>query len=99
MIRDDIVAFQRKVGPNGSIGEIDVETNNIIIEVTSSPKGKLPQITKCLSDKNINPAGKKVILYAPNCGKFAIRDIIRAGAFVAQNEAELLALIASLGGP
>ena len=94
-----MVSFQRKVGPNGSIGDIDVETSSAIIEVTVMKRDKLGQIQKLMSNRDINPTGKPVILYAPSYGKFSTRDIINAGAYVAKTESELKNLLNSLRRP
>lgn len=64
----DLVSFKRKVydASGTEIGEIDIETSNAIIEVTSGKQGKLQQLTKELSNPLMNPEHKKIILYAPN---------------------------------
>lgn len=74
-----------KFGDNGSIGEIDFQVNSAIIEVTESKKGKLSQIKKLISNKTMNPNGKRVILYAPNYNNTASKDIENAGAEVIKN--------------
>ena len=51
-VEDDVIDFNRKVGPNGATGEVDVETRKAIIEVTTRRTGKAKQINKLLS----NPA-------------------------------------------
>lgn len=96
-VRNQIVSFQRKIPPKtGSIGEIDIELADLMIEVTVATKGKLAQIKNYISLKEINPLGKKIILYAPNYGWRAARDIKNAGAHVARTKSELLDLITEL---
>jgi hypothetical protein len=91
-----IEQFQAEVGTNGSIGELDVVTDRAIIEVTTSPSGKLAQITKLLTNTQMNPLGKPVILYAPNYGGAAGTAITSTGAYVARSMAELLQILAGL---
>ncbi len=90
--------FQTEVGPNGSIGEKDIETSEAIIETTVSPSGKLSQVTKLMSNPEMNPSGKPVILYAPNYGGAATNSITQGGAYVAKNMQELTDLLRMLGG-
>jgi len=95
-VADDLVDFNRKVGPNGAIGEVDVETRRAIIEVTTRRTGKLKQIQKLLSHPGMNPSGKSVILFAPNYGRTATQDIIDAGAIVVRTREELLRVLTTL---
>jgi len=44
----DLVSFNKTVGLNGEIGEIDVETSNAIIEVTTQTARKLKQVQKLI---------------------------------------------------
>jgi hypothetical protein len=97
-VKDDVVSFQRKIGPNGSIGEIDVETSKAIIEVTISRLGKAHQIRERLTNPRINPEGKPVILFAPNYTQNAAQHIIGLGAHIAHTKEELLDLLRKLGG-
>jgi hypothetical protein len=95
-IAGDLVDFNRKVGPHGATGEVDVETSRAIIEVTTRRTGKLKQIQKLLSHPDMNPSGKPVILFAPNYGHRATADIINAGAIVVRTQEELLRVLATL---
>jgi hypothetical protein len=94
----EITNFQKAVGPNGSIGEIDVETPQAIIETTVSASGKLSQISKLIGNPEMNPLSKPVILYAPNYGNTAAGDITEAGAHVVRNLGDLTTLLGQLGG-
>jgi hypothetical protein len=94
----DLVAFDKKIGPNGSIGQIDTETTNAIIEATIRPKGKLDQIKGFISNPNLNPSGKPVILYAPNYRVTPEKDITSVGGYVVRTQEELLNLLKRLGG-
>ncbi len=85
------------MGINGSIGEIDVETANVIIEVTTQTSRKLKQIKKLRSNLDLNPLSKAVILYAPNYKLTAAQDIINVGAYVVRTLDELLEFMSIVG--
>ena len=93
-----VTKFQQKVTTNRVIGDIDVETPQAIIETTTSPAGKLGQITKLLNNTDMNPTAKPVILYAPNYGGTASRDIVNARAYVVKNMNDLTTLLGQLPG-
>ena len=93
----NLVSFNKAVGIKGEIGEIDVETDQAIIEVTIQTSRKLKQIQKLISNVDLNPLGKPVILYAPNYKLTPAQDIINAGAYVVRNQDELLELLSTLG--
>lgn len=95
-IEDDVIDFNRKVGPNGATGEVDVETHKAIIEVTTRRTGKSKQIHKLLSNLDMNPSRKPVILFAPNYGRTATKTITDAGAMVVRTIEELLAILSTL---
>ncbi|WNZ24530.1 hypothetical protein HJG54_17840 [Leptolyngbya sp. NK1-12] len=95
----DVINFQKKFGPNGSLGEVDVETPTAILEMTVGSSGKLSQIRGLLTDSIRNSLSKPVILYAPNYGNTAGQDIINAGAYVVRTEQELIQLLTQLGQP
>ena len=92
----DLVDFNKKVGPEGAIGEVDVETGKAIIEVTTRRSGKSRQIRKLLADPVMNPAGKAVILFAPNYGLHATRNIAELGVVVVRTIEELLGVLLRL---
>lgn len=76
------------------LGEIDFEVPQAIIEATVSPKDKLSQITKYINNPSLfNPSGKPIILFAPNYGHTAARDIEGVGALVVRDFADLIALV------
>ena len=95
-VGNDLVDFNRKVGPSGATGEVDVETSKAIIEVTTRHTGKSKQVKKLLSNRDMNPLGKPVILFAPNYGHTATRTITATGAIVVRTEQELLAVLSKL---
>ena len=95
-VEDDLVDFNRKVGPDSSIGEVDVETHKAIIEVTTRRAGKSKQIRKLLANPEMNPAQKPVILFAPHYGARATTTITGTGAIVVRTEEELLEVLATL---
>ncbi len=92
-LRDEIRSFNKKVPPHG---ELDVELDDIIVEVTSKKSGKLSQIQKYLSNSSLNPLGKKIILYSEDYNWRAKADILREGGFVASNKEELFQIIKQL---
>jgi hypothetical protein len=94
----NVTDFNTKIGPNGSIGEIDVATDQVIIEVTTRPRGKLSQIKRSITDEQMNPADKRVILYAPNYQHRAERDITEAGSEVVRSLPDLLKRMRELSG-
>ena len=93
-----IVSFNKQFGPNGSIGEIDIETGRTIIEVTTAPARKGRQIDKLTTDAQMNPDAKAVVLYAPNYGAKAGQAILQKGAYVTRTLEQLLDLICRLEG-
>lgn len=92
-----LVSFNKQVGVNGEIGEIDVETSQAIIEVTTQTSRKLKQIQKLICDPYLNPFSKSVIVYAPNYKFTPSQDIINAGATVVYIEQELIESLLNLG--
>ena len=95
-VEADLVDFNRKVGPEGAIGEVDVETSKAIIEITTRRSGKSRQIRKLLADPTMNPVGKPVILFAPNYGPRATRNISDLGVVVVCTVEELLGVLLQL---
>lgn len=101
-IRPYIVSFQREVIiPSGrTIGEIDVETNNFMIEIKSGhPKYiKEEQILRLAHDHTMNPNDKPVIIYSPrrwsrertrnfeNLGAIIIHDLDTLEEFLHDND-------------
>ncbi|HJQ24579.1 MAG TPA: RHS repeat-associated core domain-containing protein, partial [Blastocatellia bacterium] len=55
-------------------GEIDIETANAIIEVTTSSGGKLEQLKRLIASPRMNPSGKPVIVFSRNLSPFAGQD-------------------------
>ena len=92
----DLVDFNRKVGPAGAIGEVDVETSKASIEVTTRRSGKSRQMRKLLAIPAMNPAGKPVILFAPNYGPHATRNISELGVVVVRTIEELRGVLLQL---
>lgn len=93
-----IVSFNKQVGPNGSVSEIDIETGKAIIQVTTTPARKGRQIDKLMTDAQMNPDAKAVILYAPSYGAKAGQAILQKGAYVARSLEQLLNLTRRLEG-
>jgi len=79
-----VTSFQRSVVEGGlEIAKTDVETGKTIVEVTggTSPR-KLQQIIKYITNKAVNPEGKRVVVFGPNLGKQAAEQLVKAGATV-----------------
>lgn len=91
-----LVSFNKAVGLNGEIGEIDIETENAIIEVTTQTSRKLKQIQKLISNPDLNSLKKPVVLYAPNYKLTPAQDIIASGSYVVRTQDELLELLFTL---
>jgi hypothetical protein len=90
-----LINFNQRFGVAGKIGEIDIETADVIIETTIRGNGKLPQITNLMNNPTMNPGGKPVVLYAPNYSPLAADEIRRAGGYVATNIDSLIDFLRS----
>lgn len=60
--KQKILNFRLELGPNGSIGEIDIETRQAIIEVFKGEQGKYKKVMELVTDARKNPLAKQVIL-------------------------------------
>ncbi len=60
-------AFQHEVRVAGRrVGEIDVELDDVIIEVTSGKgRKKFQQIQRLMHNPDLNPGGKRVVMFGP----------------------------------
>ncbi|GAC1365216.1 MAG: hypothetical protein NVSMB32_08520 [Actinomycetota bacterium] len=74
-------------------GEIDIETQEPIIEVTTSESGKLDQAVRFATDAKMNPAGKQVIVYSTKYTAAAEKALAQSGVRVARSMDELLSLL------
>ena len=91
-----LVKFQEPIGPGGTIGEIDVETDKIIIEVFSGKTGKEPnQLVKYFDYRAqyMNPQGKQVFLYAPNIVEWKVPGFESMGVKVIRNINDLIQIL------
>jgi hypothetical protein len=95
----DIIDYNKKLGPNASIGEIDIETPHAIVEVTVQKAGKLTQVKALINDPQISPTEKPVILYAPNYLRTAGKAVSDAGASVVRTPQALINLLRTKGAP
>lgn len=87
---EELVSFQREIFENGArIGEIDVETENLIIDATVETDGKTKQISRYVKDPRLNPKGKQVILFAPDFKSGAAQSVQALGVKVFRNLTEL----------
>ena len=90
-LKNGLVGFQKKVKSGGRlIGEIDSETKNAIVEVTSGRgRKKVSQIRRLIGDSRLNPEGKKVIVFGPNIKQGTASEIEKLGAVVVRSADEL----------
>jgi hypothetical protein len=90
-IRDQLIGFGRKVPdsavpfqPNftlgGTFAEVDLETANVLIEVTNGRSSKAFQVREKYLNPVVNPEGKPVIVLAPNFKSGQINGALEAGA-------------------
>lgn len=96
----EVTGFDRRVfdpARNRLAGQVDVETGAALIEVTTSPNGKLEQVADTLRAPLVNPDGKAVVLYAPNYGRAAGQAVMRAGVHLARTPEQLVAVLRALG--
>ncbi len=91
-----VIGFRNKIGPNGSITEIDVETPQAIIEVTVSKQGRLGDVEIKMNNIDVNPSKKPVILFAPKYDKLPENSIVKAGASVVRSTQELMSRLRSM---
>ncbi len=65
--------------------------------LTTQTARKLKQVQKLISNSDLNPLNKPVILYAPNYKFTPAQDIIATGSYVVYSQHELLELLSILG--
>jgi RHS repeat-associated protein len=88
---DELVAFQKQIfdAAGRTLGDIDVELENAIIEVTTGGGDKFGQMLKYLTPA-FNPLSKPVILFAPNItNPGRIEAFKNAGFEIARSMVEL----------
>lgn len=105
-IIDFVTMFDVPYGLGGTHGQVDVGTQNIIIEVKIDSVGakQRKQIYNFLSSDIVNPPDangtrKRVILYAPGYSDTAIISMQAVGAYVVKSCEELHRHIRQQGGP
>ncbi|MBC6477468.1 MAG: hypothetical protein GDA56_06420 [Hormoscilla sp. GM7CHS1pb] len=79
-----------RTGGQNPIGEIDVEVNEAILEVTNKTGRKAGQVQKLITYPTLNPTGKPVILYAPNITLGAGEAVTIIGGIVVRDQSQLL---------
>lgn len=88
-IRPLVRDFDRKYGRKGTIGQVDIETNKFVIEVTGGTwADKMEQIER-LKQPNINKSGKPVIVFAPGWNGKQVRGFAKQGVPVFRDLDEL----------
>uniref|UniRef100_UPI00056272E2 polymorphic toxin-type HINT domain-containing protein n=1 Tax=Spirillospora albida TaxID=58123 RepID=UPI00056272E2 len=99
-IRNVVRDFGRKYGRKGDLGEIDIETNKAIIEISNGRNfTKADQLAKLMNDRRMNPNGKPVILFAAQLSGKQIAMARQTGAIVVRTEYELKEALRKLGEP
>ncbi|MEU4827525.1 hypothetical protein AB0H37_37165 [Actinomadura sp. NPDC023710] len=101
-LRSIVRNFEKKYGPNGNQGEIDIETNKAIVEVANGrqAKGKVSQATRNKNNPVTNPQSKPIIVYAPNMKYGAVKNLrLQTGVTVVQTMDELKKALRALGEP
>lgn len=92
-----VINFQKNInGSGGRIGEIDIETNNAIIDCFHGLTSKEPStFFKYFNEHSqyMNPQGKQVILYAPNIDATKVAGIETIGVKVVRTMEELQSLV------
>lgn len=101
-LRSVVRNFEKQYGPNGTKGEIDIETGKAIIEVAAGTRarGKVAQHGRNANNPVTNPHGKPIIIYAPNMKRGAVQNLRnKTGAKVIDNLDDLKAALRELGEP
>lgn len=94
------VQWIRNLGPDGPVGDIDAETPGAILEAKSGKtwdSDNTDQIRKLLTNPQLNPTGKPVIVYAPNFNDEMVVRVRAAGAIVVQNEEQVIEILKLYG--
>jgi len=81
----------------GRAGDIDIEIDQAIIEVTIQTQDKLKQATKLVNNKTLNPSGKPVFLFSREYSNQADSQFRAIGVIIVRSEDELLTEIHKLG--
>ena len=94
-LRRSLRAFKQEVRVQGRlVGEIDVELETAIIEVTSGKgRKKVRQIQRLLHNRDLNPTGKPVVVFGPLVRRGLVRQLEENGASVVHTLNELEAWI------
>ncbi len=90
-LRRDLQAFQHEVRIQGRlVGEIDLELETAIIEVASGKgRKKFGQIQRLLHNRDLNPAGKLMVVFGPQVRRGLVRQLEESGVSVFQTLNEL----------
>ncbi|WP_285701210.1 hypothetical protein [Actinomadura sp. NBRC 104412] len=99
-IRGIVRDFDRGIDnpAGGRLGQIDIETNKAIIEVSNGTNAnKATQVKSRLSDPRINPSGKSIVVYAPKWTYAQVKEYASQGITVVRNEGELKRYLRGLG--
>lgn len=97
-VRPVLREFNRQYGRNGSDGEVDVETNKAIIEVSSGENpAKGAQLKRLKESKSVNPNGKPVIVVGFDFRGNQVKAYEKQGVKVVRNTKELKDYLRGLG--
>ncbi|MBI1926814.1 hypothetical protein HYR99_21545 [Candidatus Poribacteria bacterium] len=96
--RDSLKGFQEEIFIHSKrVGEVDVELDKVIIEVTHGKGGRKIGQALRLQTSALNPKGKPIIVFGPNIVRpDRIRAIEETGAKFAQTLNELERLVEEL---
>ena len=88
-------AFQHEVRVAGRrVGEIDVELDDVIIEVTSGRgRKKFQQIQRLMHNRDLNPGGKRVVVFGPQLREGLIWQLEQSSAIVVHTLEDLERLV------
>jgi hypothetical protein len=89
-IRGIVRNVDRKYGKNGADGQVDIETNKFVVEVSNGQNaGKVTQVKQNLGNPKVNPSGKPIIVYAPKWSLRQVKVYADQGITVVRTEYEL----------
>ena len=60
-----LIGMNEEYGPNKSLGEVDAETPEAVIEAKTG-KVRIPDLTKKFNNPYMNPTGKPFVIYGPS---------------------------------
>ncbi len=100
-----LIRFNYEYGPNGSLGEVDAETPDAIIEAKSGGiKNRIGGIIKQYTNTVTNPDRKPFVIYAPNWNANNVQTVSKAlgsvdgpDLYIATSQEQLIEILVYLG--